>query len=521
MIEFCQLYEKLRSQSNPLFQSEFIGAYLNNQATSNQEWAIYLMRGGPTNRLFSSAELINIAQGQISFSLTVYERCLDFTADAIEAISLMLPIANKRNKLSLTEWVERINARDKKNKKINIEFVVSAWNSLGADERYIFNRLISNTWRAPIPSASLINSLSQFFNISIHQQAYNLFHSPLNLKSSISDLSKIRNNDKAIFPIDFIKPVPIDQLALLESPSNYECTCEWNGVRAQWVVTENESSIWSARNELITDKLPELTVLMECIPHNTIIDGIILATGDQSILPKSVVRKRLGRKKITPKIASDIPLIFCAIDLLKLNDTDLTKEPLFKRQQLLDDLIKDMPSNKSIQSSDVIEIKKWEDLDAMWSEIREINSSAIIIKHRNSSYRPDSNWYKYKAAPYQAKGVLLYVKRGEGQLSNQYVEYTLGAQAGGNLVPFAKVNPRFVDDDNLVIKQYIKDHTIERFGPVYSVEAKFVFEFTFEAVHTSKRHKCGFVLKNVNFISWNKDESLKDINSIEFYLAFK
>ena len=100
-------------------------------------------------------------------------------------------------------------------------------------------------------------------------------------------------------------------------------------------------------------------------------------------------------------------------------------------------------------------------------------------------------------------------------MSNRFVQYTLAARAGGNLIPFAKVNAHFQDDDQLAMKKFIKEHTIERFGPVYSLKAELVFTISYESVQESKRHKCGFVLKKPTFISWDKDLTLDQAIDLE------
>ena len=59
-------------------------------------------------------------------------------------------------------------------------------------------------------------------------------------------------------------------------------------------------------------------------------------------------------------------------------------------------------------------------------------------------------------------------------------------------------------DDAEIIKldRWIRAHTLERFGPVRSVEAVQVFELGFEAVNRSKRHKSGIAVRIPRILRW-------------------
>jgi DNA ligase-1 len=58
-------------------------------------------------------------------------------------------------------------------------------------------------------------------------------------------------------------------------------------------------------------------------------------------------------------------------------------------------------------------------------------------------------------------------------------------------------------------------NTIERFGPVRSVEHEHVFEIAFEGIAESKRHKSGIATRFPRILRWRQDKKIEDANTLE------
>jgi DNA ligase-1 len=54
----------------------------------------------------------------------------------------------------------------------------------------------------------------------------------------------------------------------------------------------------------------------------------------------------------------------------------------------------------------------------------------------------------------------------------------------------------FGRDEKAWIARYVRDHVIDRFGPVRSVRPDLVFEIVFEGVGESRRRKSGLILRH-------------------------
>ena len=139
-----------------------------------------------------------------------------------------------------------------------------------------------------------------------------------------------------------------------------------------------------------------------------------------------------------------------------------------------------------------------------------------MLKRKNSPYetgRKRGNWWKWKTDPMTIDGVLLYAQSGHGRRANLYTDYTFAVWDGDVLVPFAKAYSGLSDAEIKVLDSWIKRNTIEKFGPVRSVNTEYVFEIAFEGINSSPRHKSGVALRFPRILRWRKDKSPKDANT--------
>ena len=157
-----------------------------------------------------------------------------------------------------------------------------------------------------------------------------------------------------------------------------------------------------------------------------------------------------------------------------------------------------------------------------------------MLKRWESIYeagRPKGPWFKWKRDPYLIDAVLMYAQRGHGKRSSFYSDYTFGVwttDAGGArvLTPVGKAYFGFTDEELKQLDKYVRDHTIERFGPVRSVRAEphagLVLEVAFEGLQRSTRHKSGVAMRfpRIHRIRWDKPPGEADeLATLERLLA--
>ncbi len=73
-------------------------------------------------------------------------------------------------------------------------------------------------------------------------------------------------------------------------------------------------------------------------------------------------------------------------------------------------------------------------------------------------------------------------------------------------MPVGKVYFGATDAELWILDKWVRDHTVQRFGPVREVEKSLVIEAAFDSVQSSSRHKSGLAMRfpRVHRIRWDK-----------------
>ena len=83
-------------------------------------------------------------------------------------------------------------------------------------------------------------------------------------------------------------------------------------------------------------------------------------------------------------------------------------------------------------------------------------------------------------------------------------------------MPVGKAYFGFTDEELRQIDKYVRDNTVERFGPVRSVRAEpghgLVLEIAFEGLNRSPRHRSGVAMRfpRISRLRWDKPASEAD-----------
>ena len=104
-------------------------------------------------------------------------------------------------------------------------------------------------------------------------------------------------------------------------------------------------------------------------------------------------------------------------------------------------------------------------------------------------------------------------QRGHGKRSSFYSDYTLGVWAGPSgdgasreLVPVGKAYSGFTDEELHRLDRWVRNNTVQRYGPVREVAPEIVLEIAFDSVNRSTRHKSGVAMRfpRIHRIRWDK-----------------
>ena len=241
---------------------------------------------------------------------------------------------------------------------------------------------------------------------------------------------------------------------------------------------------------------------------------------DGHAAPFGDLQQRLNRKAADGKLLAKYPAGIRAYDLLMEGEEDLRALPFAQRRKRLEAFVGRM-TNPRIDLSPLQPFASWDELTALRANPPPGDpqiAEGLMLKRWDSPYetgRPKGPWFKWKRDPHLVDAVLMYAQRGHGKRSGFYSDYTFGVwreDSNGDraLTPVGKAYFGFTDEELKKIDKFVRDNTIERFGPVRSVRADkdfgLVLEIAFEGLQRSARHKSGVAMRfpRVNRIRWDK-----------------
>jgi DNA ligase-1 len=82
-------------------------------------------------------------------------------------------------------------------------------------------------------------------------------------------------------------------------------------------------------------------------------------------------------------------------------------------------------------------------------------------------------------------------------------------------VPIAKAYSGLTDRKIRRVDRFVRRNTLERFGPVRSVEPSLVFEIAFEGIQPSRRHKSGLALRFPRMLRWREDKKASEADTLD------
>ncbi len=201
---------------------------------------------------------------------------------------------------------------------------MDSWQQMNRDERFVFNKLITGSFRIGVSQKMIVNALTKIVDLSASVIAHRISGNWDPVTTSFNDLLS-----ESASLSDFSKPYPFYlAYALEEDPetlgneTDWQAEWKWDGIRGQIVKRNNELFVWSRGEELMTDKFPEYFILKDLLPDGVVIDGEIIPAVDGKPLPFAVLQTRIGRKNIGKKQLQDAPICFFAYDLLEFNYED-------------------------------------------------------------------------------------------------------------------------------------------------------------------------------------------------------
>ncbi len=521
MREFAALFDAIDASTATNDKVAALVSYFREAQTADAAWSAAFLLGRRPKRLVKAPDLRKWAATAANVPDWMFEECYAQAGDLAEAITLLVPDAEQSDDGSLTWWVEeRLLPLAGAAPDSQQQMLLDAWTRLGGTARFLFNKLLTGSFRVGVSDGLVVRALAQVSGLSTDTIAHRLmgqwepsaawYERLLSSETTDADWSQ---------PYPFYLAYPLEaEPETLGDVSEWQIEWKWDGIRCQLVRRRGRTFLWSRGEELLAGRFPEVESCAEWLPDGTVLDGELLAWRDNRPLPFTELQKRINRKTVGKKLLTDVPCHLLVYDCLESAGVDVRGEPMTERRARAAQIVQALPTGATIGLSPIVRADDWNVVRSSRASAREQESEGLMLKRRSAPYgvgRKVGDWWKWKVNPLTVDAVLVYAQAGHGRRAGLFTDYTFAIWDGDALVPFAKAYSGLTDAEIREVDRFVKANTLEKFGPVRTVKPELVFELAFEGIQRSTRHKSGIAVRFPRIARWRVDKPAREADTIE------
>ena len=548
MNRFAQLLDRLSYQPARNGKLRLMTDYLRHTPDPERGYALAALTGALSFRHAKPALIRDLVAARVDPVL--FALSYDFVGDLSETVALIwqadenVPGSN-HPPLLLSEVVDGL-ARAGRN---DLRKLLAGWlDALDETGRWALLKLITGALRVGVSARLARTAVADLGGVevdAVEQVWHGLAPPYLPLFAWLEGRGE---RPSAIDPAPFRPAMlaqPLDEKDFDKlDPREFRAEWKWDGIRLQVSAGRDERGhrmlrLYSRTGEEVTPAFPDLADALGAIEANDFaLDGELLVLREKRVQSFATLQQRLNRKTVTAKLAAEFPAHLRAYDIIAFDGEDLRALPFVERRARLEGFVKEACCPR-LDISPLVDFEDWPSLAHARENPAEAGAGddgaaveGVMLKRRDSIYvagRPTGPWFKWKRDPFNIDAVLMYAQRGHGKRSSFYSDYTFGVWRAGaegdELVPVGKAYFGFTDEELARIDRYVRNNTIDRFGPVrvveHGAEKGLVFEIAFEGLNRSTRHKSGVAMRfpRIARIRWDKPPREADrIETLELLL---
>jgi DNA ligase-1 len=521
MRAFARLYAAIDETNATSEKVAALAEYFRSAPAADAAWAVHFLSGRRPKRLIGSRKLATWASAESGLPEWLFEESYQEVGDLAETITLILPDTGASSDLPLTHWVEqRLLPLRGEEEDVQREAMVHSWRELDRRERFVWNKLITGSFRVGASQRLVVRALAVVSGLDEGVVAHRLMGGWEPTAEFFQRLVARDTRDADISrPYPFFLAYPLEQEPeTLGDLSEWLAEWKWDGIRSQLIRRAGRTFLWSRGEELLSGRFPEVEEMGALLPEGTVLDGELLPWLDQKPMPFAQLQRRIGRKNLGRKILEEVPAVLVAYDLLEHGGQDIRSLPLRERRARLRTLLEAVSGSGRLLLSPQVPLENWEALSQARRAAREEGAEGLLLKRLSAPYgvgRRKGDWWKWKADPLTVDAVLIYAQAGSGKRAGLFTDYTFGIWEGDHLVPFAKAYSGLTDEEIRKVDQFIRRNTLEKFGPVRTVKPELVFELHFEGIQPSTRHKSGIAVRFPRMARWRRDKRAEDADTLD------
>ena len=457
---FANLFLSLDETNKTNEKVRVLKDYFNSVPDTDKMHMLALFAGRKPKRQINSTLVRNWAVEASNIPAWLFAESYQVVGDLAETMALLMPPNEGTSDKILTEWIGEINALAYKTEDEKKEWLLASWAMLDTSERFVFNKLLTGSFRVGVSQSLVVKALAEISGIDAPTLTHRIMGSWLPETYQYAELVQQQQAaDDISRPYPFFLAYPIQETSekqksaeelktALGDEADWQAEWKWDGIRSQMIKRGGKIFIWSRGEDLATDKFPELHPFLNALPDGTVLDGELLSFKDGLPLPFNVLQTRIGRKNLNKKILEESPVAVIVYDCLEFGGEDIRYKTQAERRLALEQLQSATPYPDIFHLSALITFTTWEELAGIRERSRAMVAEGIMLKRKSAAYqvgRKRGDWWKWKIDPLSVDAVMIYAQKGHGRRADLYTDYTFAVWDGDKLVPFAKAYSGLTD----------------------------------------------------------------------------
>lgn len=497
MQAFSELLDRLiytRSRNGKL---RLISDYLRSAPDPDRGWVLAALSGEmdfPTVKISAVRKMVVDRVDETLFKLS-----RDFVGDTAETVALIWPDQNDLHTGDTPSIDKVVSILTETSRQKAPSVLADLMDALDSNGRFALLKFATGAMRIGVSARLAKTAFANAFEMQV-EEIEEVWHALSPPYRELFDWAEGISSKPNLSDVPYFRPFmlahPLDDRAV--DLNYYAAEWKWDGIRVQLVHVNGDTRLYSRGGDDITAAFPDVAGAFN---RNGVVDGELLVRGEfqgGEAASFNALQQRLGRKKVSAKMLAEYPAFVRLYDILFDGEKDLREGKWTERRQALEAYVHNL-EQEFFDISVILDAADFDQLSEIRSGARNAAIEGIMLKRKDSPYiagRKTGLWYKWKRDPLVADCVMMYAQRGSGKRSSFYSDFTFGCWTDeGELYPVGKAYSGFTNEELKMLDKFVRQNTINRFGPVREVEKSLVLEVAFDSIHESKRHKSGLAMR--------------------------
>ncbi|KQT34802.1 ATP-dependent DNA ligase [Sphingomonas sp. Leaf412] len=525
MHAFAALLDALIYTRSRNAKLKLIGDYLRATPDPDRGWAMAALTGDLDLPAIKPALIRTLIEERTDPVLFRMSR--DYVGDTAETVSLLWPepeVPVTTPPLTVAAVVDRLMHLSRADAPAVLAGMLDASD---AEERFALLKMATGALRVGVSARLAKQALADAFGLDVDavEEVWHGLDAPYPTLFAWAEGTGEQPTpaDVPVFR-PFMLAHPLDDLRV--DLADYVAEWKWDGIRVQIVHVVNaegigETRLYSRTGDDVTRAFPDVAAAFST---PGVLDGELMVKGDVQggeAASFNALQQRLGRKVVSAKMLAEAPAFVRLYDILFDGTDDLRALPWSDRRARLEAFAPRLDPDR-FDVSALVEAPDFTALEGIRAGARDAAIEGMMLKRRDSPYvagRRTGLWYKWKRDPLTADCVMMYAQRGSGRRSSWYSDYTFGCwtdapEEGGELLPVGKAYQGISDQEIAQLDKFVRQNTLNRFGPVREVEKALVLEIAFDSIHESKRHKSGLAMRFPRIVRIRTDKPAVEADTL-------